>query len=64
MSALAKRAVQQPVSEKPESKFEVTSERKFEPSPDDVLIHIRFHPNADLAWIGVEPPAHVSPQEL
>ena len=62
MSALANRVVQQPVSEK--SKAEDTYKPKFEPSPDDVLIHVRFHPNADLAWIGADPPANVSPLDL
>jgi hypothetical protein len=70
MSTPAQHVIPQPVSEKSESevksqpKPEVKSQPKSEASPDDVLIHIRFHPNADIAWIGAEPPAHVSPQDL
>jgi hypothetical protein len=70
MSALENRVVQLPASETPKSeamperKFEVEPWQKFEPAPDDVIIHIRFHPNADVAWMGVEPPEHVSWKDL
>jgi hypothetical protein len=66
MSALEKRVDLQPLSEKAASevKSETKPESKFEERPDDVLIHIRFHPNADVAWIGVEPPAHISWKDL
>jgi hypothetical protein len=46
MSALAKRVVR------------VVAEAK-EP---DVLVHVRFHPNADIAMIG-EKPQHLTPHE-
>jgi hypothetical protein len=66
MSALENRVVQLPASEKPKS--EAVPEQKFEPkfasAPDDVLIHIRFHPNADIASISVEPPKHLNWKDL
>jgi hypothetical protein len=66
MSALVNRVVRQPVSEAPKSKptTEGAYEPKFEPRPDDVLIHIRFHPNADIASVSVEPPEHISLKDL
>lgn len=66
MSAPAKRVLQQPVGERPKSKaeYESTFKPKFEAKPDDVLIHVRFHPNAEVAWIGIEPPENVSWKDL
>jgi hypothetical protein len=70
MSALVTRAAQQSVGEKEifeaksGAKTEVKSESWFEPRLDDVFIHIRFHPNADIAALGIEAPAHINPMDL
>jgi hypothetical protein len=63
MSALTKRTVRELVAK--EEKFEAKgSEWKArEPQPDDVLIHVRFHPNSDMAAVIGERPEHVSPAE-
>jgi hypothetical protein len=60
MSALAKRVVQEPVIQEPVVYDRVAKETA---KSDDVLIHVRFHPNADIASMAGECPEHISPKD-
>lgn len=63
MSAPVKRAVRELVAK--EERFDPKSVgwKSREPQPDDVLIHVRFHPSADIAAVIGERPEHVSPKD-
>ena len=60
MSALAKRVIQEPVVQEPVVYQPVAKQTA---KPDDVLIHVRFHPNADIASVAGECPEHISPKD-